>query len=157
MFGGGKQQGVILLGVLVAVVVLGLLSTIVVMGWKTQTQKSKEQELLWRGNQYRRAIESYYTFAQQGDQVSLPSRLDNLIRDQRSVTTVKHLRRLYVDPMTGKDWQTIKNTSGKIIGVKSGSSLEPFKKKGFCEENKAFAGKNKYSEWHFVFTGNSQD
>jgi hypothetical protein len=35
--------------------------------------------------------------------------------------------------------------------VRSSSPLEPFKKDGFSEENKSFAGKTSYSEWQFVF------
>lgn len=147
-----KQQGGILLGILVAVMILGLMSSIAATSWKSRVQRSKEKELLWRGDQYRRAIESYYHSAQSGTQSSLPYVLEDLIRDKRSISVVRHLRQLYPDPFSDKDWLLIKDTSGKIIGVRSSSTLEPFKQGGFCEENKDFMGKKSYSEWRFVFT-----
>lgn len=150
-----NQQGVILLGILVAVMILGLMSSIVATSWKSRVYRSKERELLWRGDQYRRAIESYYHSAQSGSQSSLPSALGDLVRDKRSIAVVRHLRQLYPDPFSGKDWLLIKDTSGKIIGVRSSSTLEPFKQGDFSEENKDFAGKKSYSEWRFVFTRQS--
>ena len=53
-----NQHGVALMAVLMAVTILGLMSGIAGSSWKTIVQRGKEQELLWRGNQYRLAIES---------------------------------------------------------------------------------------------------
>lgn len=139
------------MGVLVAVVILGLMSGIAGASWKTIVQRAKEEELLWRGNQYRKAIESYYQSVQAGTAAALPTALDALVKDSRSVATQRHLRKLYPDPITGEDWVLVKDPAGKIIGVRSSSMLEPFKQDGFSEENKDFAGKTSYSEWQFVF------
>lgn len=145
------QNGVILIGVLVAVTVLGLMSMIAGSSWTTIMKRAKEQELLWRGNQYRQAIESYYKMAHGGTQAQLPSSLENLVKDPRSVGTVRHLRKLFPDPITGQDWVLIKGPAGRIKGVRSSSTLEPLKMDNFSEENKDFAGKLTYSEWQFVF------
>lgn len=146
-----NQRGVALIGVLVAVVILGLLSGVAGTTWKTIVQRAKEQELLWRGEQYRKAIESYYKSVQAGGVATLPNELDSLVKDPRSAGTVRHLRKLYPDPLTGQDWILVKDPAGGISGVRSSSMLEPFKKDGFKTENKDFAGKMSYSEWEFVF------
>lgn len=146
-----NQQGLALLGVLVAIVILGLLSGVASTSWKDTVQRSKEQELLWRGNQYRQAIESYYRSAQAGTQSSFPADLNSLVNDGRSLTVRRHLRQLYPDPMTGNDWAVIRNSAGKIVGVQSESNAVPFKKDGFIEENNAFIQATCYSDWCFVF------
>lgn len=146
-----NQCGAALMGVLVAVMILGLMSGIAGSTWKSIVQRAKEQELLWRGAQYRLAIESYYKNNQAGGAATLPADLESLVKDDRSVETVRHLRKLYPDPMTGEDWQLIKDPAGKITGVRSSSSLAPFKKDGFSAENEKFAGKASYSDWEFVF------
>ncbi len=145
------KNGAALMSVLIAVTILGLLSGIAGTTWKTIMQRAKEQELLWRGDQYRRAIESYYLTSRAGTRAVFPSDLKNLTKDPRSVATVRHLRKLYPDPMTGQDWVLIKDPVGRIQGVKSSSDLEPFKKDNFSEENKNFSGKTHYSEWQFIF------
>lgn len=145
------QRGVILMGVLVAVVVLGLMAGVAGSSWKTIVQRAKEQELLWRGGQYRNAIESYYKSAPGGMPAALPSELESLVKDSRSVEVKRHLRKLFPDPMTGAEWELVKDPAGRILGVRSSSLLEPFKKDQFSEKNKDFAGKTNYREWEFVF------
>jgi hypothetical protein len=46
----------------------------------------------------------------------------------------------------------IKNGAGDIIGVRSSSELEPFKKDGFPANYSSFSNRKRYSEWQFVFT-----
>jgi type II secretory pathway pseudopilin PulG len=147
----GNQQGVALIGVLVAVVILGLMSSIAGSSWTSIVQRAKEEELLWRGDQYRRAIESYYKSAQAGAVSQLPPTLESLLKDPRSLATQRHIRKLYPDPLTGGDWLLVKDPSGGISGVRSSSTLEPFKKDGFNDANKDFASKTSYNEWQFVF------
>jgi type II secretory pathway pseudopilin PulG len=147
-----NQKGIALLFVLVAVTIMGLMAGLAGSSWKTITQRAKEEELLWRGNQYRKAIGSYYTAGATGTPKVLPRTLEQLIRDPRMLGTVRHLRQLYPDPMTGKDWELIKDGSGLIQGVRSSSQLEPFKKDNFSEENEDFAEKTSYAEWRFVFS-----
>ncbi len=147
-----NQRGVALIAVLVAVSLLGLMAGIAGSSWQTIRQRDREAELLWRGGQIRKAIESYYTMSHgQGTQKIYPSSLDNLVKDPRFVETRRHLRRLYLDPITGEDWIVLKDPNGRIIGVRSRSELTPFKQDNFSEENKDLAGKQSYSEWLFVY------
>ena len=148
-----NQNGAILLMVLVSVTLLGLMAGIAGSSWKTIVQQAKEADLLWKGNQIRRAIGSYYktSFSQGSAAKVFPSELKHLIQDPRSLEVMRHLRRVYVDPMTGGDWETIKDPSGKIIGVRSKSNKVPFKQNNFLEENKGFARQQSYHGWLFIY------
>jgi len=148
-----SQRGAVLLMVLVTVTLLGLVAGIAGSSWITITQRAKEADLLWKGNQIRRAIGSYYTTSHAGGAApqSYPSELNFLIKDPRFLETRRHLRRLYPDPMTGEDWDIIKDPSGRVMGVRSSSDKEPFKQDGFTEENKSFANQKSYHDWQFIF------
>ena len=82
---------------------------------------------------------------------TLPKDLESLLKDSRSAATLRHLRKLYPDPITGQDWVLLKDPGGGITGVRSSSPLEPFKKDGFKAQNESFAGKESYREWEFSF------
>ncbi len=164
-----NQRGVTLMIVLVMVVVVGLAAGMAGSTWRTVVQRANEEELLWRGDQYRRAIENYVRYQAGGITTGVPKsltfddknkksatfaryprRLEDLLKDPRSLKPLRHLRQLYPDPMTGEDWELIKAPGGQIKGVKSTSKDEPFKQEGFDEEDEDFAGAASYSEWEFV-------
>ena len=148
-----NQHGAVLLMVLVSVALLGLMAGIAGSSWQTIVQRAKETDLLWKGNQIRRAIGSYYETSHAGGAApqSFPSELDFLIKDPRFLETRRHLRRLYLDPMTGEDWDIVKDPSGRVMGVRSSSDKEPFKKDNFIEENKSFVDQQSYHDWQFVY------
>ncbi len=145
----GGQRGAILMMLLVMVVILGLTAGMAGQSWRSTVQRSREAELLWRGQQYQQAITSYYS-VKHGPQQMLPTKLEHLLRDPRFPNTVRHLRKLYDDPMTGEQWQLVTDPAERIIGVHSSSDLEPFQKDGFPKELQKLQGKNSYSEWQFV-------
>jgi hypothetical protein len=65
---------------------------------------------------------------------------------------VRYLRRLYPDPITGKDeWGLVKSADGGFAGVYSLSEAAPLKTAGFAVRDATFEGKTKYAEWQFVF------
>ena len=144
-----NQRGAILLLLLVMVVVVGLAAGLAGQSWRSTVQRAREAELLWRGQQYQKAITSYY--AVRHGQQSFPAKLEDLLRDQRFPHVVRHLRRLYNDPMTGADWDLVKDPTGRVIGVRSSSELEPFRKDGFPESLSKLKGKEAYNEWDLVF------
>jgi type II secretory pathway pseudopilin PulG len=146
-----NQRGATLMVVLVMVAVMGLVAGLTGTTWTTIMQRAKEEELLFRGDQYRRAIESYYQARHGAAPGALPTKLEDLLKDPRALQSVRHLRRLYADPMTGDDWLLIKDAGGRIRGVKSASNLEPFKKDGFPEGYEKFRGAERYSDWEFVY------
>lgn len=145
------QRGFTLMAVLVAVAIIGFSAGMAGSTWSSLVQRAKEADLFWRGDQYRKAIEGYYTKGHGGAKL-YPRELKHLLQDPRSLEARRHIRQLYKDPMTGEDWELIKDKkSGRITGVKSTSDKEPFRQDGFPEEYTDFAGAASYSDWEFVF------
>lgn len=142
-----RQRGFGYLLVLFALAALGLSLAGTGQVWHNTAQREKEADLLFVGNQYRRAIESYYK--QSPDAVKqYPLKLEDLLDDKRFPTPKRHLRQLYRDPMTGSaDWGLMK-ASDRIVGVYStsdGSAL----KTTFLARDAAFAGMSRYAQWVF--------
>lgn len=116
--------------------------------WHTSAAREKEAELLHVGNEYRKAIERYYLSGPR----QYPKNLADLVKDPRQPGTVRHLRRTYPDPITGKEeWGMVKSADGGFAGVHSLSENSPFKTSGFAVRDASFEGKTKYSDWQFVF------
>lgn len=145
-----NQRGAILLLLLVMVVILGLAAGMAGQSWRNTMQKAREAELLWRGQQYQQAIASYYG-VRHGPQQMLPAKLEDLLRDPRFPNVVRHLRKIYDDPMTGEALELITDPAERIIGVRSSSDLEPFRQDGFPKSLEKLQGKSSYQEWEFVF------
>lgn len=117
--------------------------------WQTSAVREREAELLFIGNEYRKAIERYYLAGPR----QYPKNLTDLIKDPRQPGTVRHLRRLYPDPITGKsDWGLVKSPDGGFAGVFSLSDDAPLKSAGFTVRDAAFEGKTKYSDWQFIYS-----
>ncbi len=139
--------------------------------WSKIIQREKEEELLFRGDQIRKAIESYYYDSKNCRHPNMyPSSLEDLLKDKRCLSVQRHLRKLYKDPMTiDGEWELIpvtpegevkgspffgleKGTGIRIKGVRSKSEKEPLKKSGFPDVYKNFEGKMRYKDWEFIFT-----
>ena len=116
--------------------------------WHTSAMREKEAELLHVGQQYRKAIERYYL---SGPQRQYPRSLEDLLKDPRQPGTVRYLRKLHSDPMTGKEWVLVKAPDGGVLGVHSASEAPPFKTARFKLRDRTFEGAQKYSDWKFVF------
>jgi type II secretory pathway pseudopilin PulG len=144
------ENGVVLLTVLVFILVMTMAASSLVVVYQTQMQREKEQQLLFAGAQLRRAIASYYNIVPAGGARSLPPSLEVLLSDNRFPTPIQHLRRIYVDPMTGRpDWVLIRDGRG-IVGVSSQSARPVIKKRGFGKGLEHLADKDVYSEWTFA-------
>jgi len=110
-------------------------------------QREKEAELLFRGNAYRAAVESYYSKEQR-----YPQSLEQLLEDKRFPMPVRHLRKLYPDPMTGAaDWALLEAPGGGLMGVHSRSEAAPIKSGNFSAKDEAFADAKSYAEWKFFY------
>ncbi|CAN5905071.1 hypothetical protein BH11PSE12_BH11PSE12_32750 [soil metagenome] len=148
------QSGITYLAVLVLVALMGAVLAATGIIWKTTQQREKERELLFVGAQFRTAILLYYEkSAGRGKQY--PKTLDDLLQDNRSPVMQRHLRKIYIDPMTRKNaWGLVPGPNGGIMGVYSLSEDEPIKSGNFSLVNNAFEDKAKYSEWQFVYLAN---
>ena len=72
--------------------------------WRTAAQRERERELEFRGGEIARAIASYQR-ASTVEPAPYPTRLQDLLEDDRGPHIRHHLRRLYADPFTGQaDW-----------------------------------------------------
>ncbi|HRE15854.1 MAG TPA: hypothetical protein PLW86_02145, partial [Rhodocyclaceae bacterium] len=97
----------------------------------------------------RTSILSYSSNAP-GGLPSYPMRLEDLLQDNRSAGLRRHLRKIYIDPMTGKaDWVLMPAPQGGIAGVHSRSTDTPLKQTGFRPRDMIFENKSSYSEWQF--------
>ncbi|MDA8129061.1 MAG: type II secretion system protein [Betaproteobacteria bacterium] len=118
--------------------------------WHTESQREREAELLFVGDQYRQAIRSYY--ALDTAQPRLPQSIDDLLEDNRRPSVVRHLRRAYRDPLTGGEFALIREPDTRgIVGVYSRAPGQPFKIAGFSAKDEAFKGAKTYAGWRFVF------
>ncbi|MGM9482599.1 type II secretion system protein [Roseateles sp. NT4] len=75
--------------------------------WSTAAQRERERELLFRGGEIARAIAAYAK-ATPNPPEQYPKSLDDLLSDNRALKPLRHLRRAYEDPFTGKaDWELV--------------------------------------------------
>jgi hypothetical protein len=119
--------------------------------WSFSSRRDREAQLLWTGEKYRDAIASYFLKGPAGVR-QYPQSLDDLLADQRSGVLKRHLRRVYVDPVTGKaDWQLERLADGAIIGVRSASQDRPIKQAGFSPEKADFEAAECYCDWLFSY------
>ena len=119
--------------------------------WEQAAAREREAELLFIGHQYRRAIGLYYN-STPGSVKRYPQSLEDLLKDPRQPATQRYLRRLYPDPLGGKEWGVVKGSDGGIAGVYSLSEAAPIKVAGFKVRDAAFEGAQKYADWKFMHT-----
>jgi hypothetical protein len=147
----GREAGLTYLGVLILTAMLTTSVAAAGILWHFAAQRERESDLLFIGNQFRIAIGRYY-LNQLGPQKEYPKRLDDLLRDPRHPGTVRYLRKLYADPMTGStDWGLLKTPDGSILGVYSKSNRKPIKSATFRPIDRHLERKAKYSEWKFAY------
>lgn len=118
--GRTRSGGYALLVALVTLVALASWMSAASRQWRLATQREREQELVFRGNAIRTAINAYVN-ARPGAP-EWPASLDDLLQDRRFSPPRPHLRRRYVDPFTGEaDWVLITDPSDptRFFGVRS--------------------------------------
>ena len=128
---------------MVAVVIIGIMLGAASQSWRTIMQRELEEELLFRGGQIRDAIARWNKppKALPGQapiqQTHKLNDLKDLLQDPNTMETVRYLRRLYTDPITGKDFDPIIDPVKGIIGVKSSSQDPPLKQGNFPDDLKS--------------------
>lgn len=148
-----QTHGFTYLGLLIIIAIISLSATAAVQLGAIVQRRQAEDQLLFIGLQYKRAIRSYFESAPPGAAATPPARLEDLVRDPRFPQAKRHIRRLYEDPMTGKnDWVLIRSTDGQgILGVHSRSKETPIRIDNFPDEFFHFKGKKRYADWVFVY------
>lgn len=149
-----RQAGFTYLGLLFAVALAGIALAGTGVLWQLESRREKEKELLFIGEQYRQAITSYYDRSP-GSIKQYPAKLEEMLEDKRFPKPLRHLRRLYRDPMTADgDWVLILQQD-RITGVASRSQEKPVKIGGFPIEQQDFEGAERYTDWRFVSNGSN--
>ncbi|HWS14548.1 MAG TPA: hypothetical protein VN279_17225 [Rhodocyclaceae bacterium] len=149
--GAGAAAGFTYLGLLLTLAIITASLAAASGVWEIAQRRDKEAELLFVGNEFRRALASYAASAPPGSTQQFPASLDNLLKDERFPNVKRHLRKIFVDPMTNStDWGLQRNPEGGILGVYSRSEKEPLKQANFKPADQAFEGKTKYTEWVFL-------
>lgn len=113
--------------------------------------RERESELLRIGEQYRKAIGSYYQLSP-GAFKQYPHSLADLLHDHRFLILRRHIRKLYADPMNPSgEWGLVRNLDGGITGVFSRAAGVPLKQANFSLAQADFEAAATYSEWQFVY------
>lgn len=100
--------GYIMVALLVGMGVTAVWMSALLPTWRQQAQRQKEADLIFRGEQYARAI-ALFAVKNNG---ALPLSIDDLVEQ-------RYLRRKWKDPITGKDFQVL--GSGSVIAPGPGT------------------------------------
>lgn len=164
------ERGYAMAALLVMVAVLTVLMSAAMPVWRREAQREKEEELVFRGLQYVRAIRLYQAKTQ-----TLPPSIDVLVQQ-------RFLRKKYKDPITNDDFVPISAAGGaagaigqatqQAPGLSGGrSAFGPVQQPGVnagaqgpiiggiigvvskskAESIRIYQGRTHYNEWQFVF------
>jgi type II secretory pathway pseudopilin PulG len=100
---GQAASGYAMAALLVAMAVMAVLMSVALPVWRHEAQREKEEELIWRGQQYIRAIRLFQRRTQ-----TFPTSIDMLVQG-------RYLRKKYKDPITNEDFVPIP-AAGAIPG-----------------------------------------
>lgn len=109
-----QQAGFALAAMLVAIAVLSVMLIVALPTWRHLAQREKEAELIFRGEQYARAISLY----QRKLAGALPPSIDILVEQ-------KFLRQKYKDPITGEDFVPVyANSQAAMAAMPAGGPTQ---------------------------------
>ena len=150
----GREGGFTYLSLMIVVAIIGLVTASAIKLGAVLQRARAEQELLRIGAEFSDALQSYADATPAG-KPSQPASLKDLLKDPRFPTTRRHLRKLYVDPMTGKaEWGIVYlGEKTGVVAVYSLSEDKPVKIGNFPSRFSGFEGKSHISDWKFTMTG----
>ncbi|MTW02434.1 type II secretion system protein [Pseudoduganella ginsengisoli] len=140
---------------LIVVALVGLAGTYALEIDATISQREREKELLFIGHQFRMALQRYRE-ATPANGRPYPASLEELLDDRRSGMAHRHLRKIFVDPMTKKALWGMVWLDGRIVGIYSLSAQAPVKRDGFEQDDAAFKNASHYSDWKFLVSPEMQ-
>jgi type II secretory pathway pseudopilin PulG len=149
-----RSGGFTYLSLIILVAIIGLVAASALKLGSVLQRSRAEQELLDIGAAFSDALQSYADATPAGQPPQPPS-LKELLKDPRYPGVRRHLRKLFVDPMTGKPEWGIVYLGDKIgvLAVYSLSDAKPVKIGNFPARFQGLEGKEKVSEWRFAATG----
>jgi type II secretory pathway pseudopilin PulG len=148
-----RAAGFTYVSLVILVAILGLVAaTSVKLGGMLQRSRA-ELALLDIGAEFSNALQSYADATPAGKPTQPPS-LKDLLKDPRFPTVRRHLRKIYIDPVTGKaEWGIVylANQVG-VVAIYSLSQDKPVKIGNFPVRFQAFDSKAHISDWKFTVT-----
>jgi len=146
-----RQQGFTYLSLVILLAIMGLVGAAALKVDALLARAAAEQELLEAGAAFSAALDSYAAATPQGKPPQPPT-LQDLLKDTRFPGIKRHLRKIFVDPISGKaEWGiTYLGDKVGVIGVYSLSQAQPLKLANFDERFQNFENKTRYADWKFV-------
>ena len=144
------ERGFTFVWVLMALAVFSLGLALIGPRWSDDARRERERELLRVGSLYAQAIAAFYA-ATPGSMKNYPPKLDSLVIDDRMLSTVRYLRKLYPDPVDpSRPWGVVLGPDGTIRGVYSQSNAIPMNTEAIESGNLKLSAAQRYSDWKFV-------
>jgi len=112
------QHGYAMVALIVAMSIMAIMMTVALPTWHQMAQREKEAELIFRGQQYARAIGLFQKRSGPG---VLPPSIDALVEGH-------YLRKKYKDPITGGDFDLL--LAGATTGTPGASTANPTQQPG---------------------------
>lgn len=149
-FSSPRQGGFTYLGLIILVTVIGLVGAATLKIDSLLRRAAAEEELLDIGAAFSAALESYAAATPAGQPPHPPS-LRELLKDPRTPVVRRHLRKIFVDPVTGSAEWGIVYQAGQVgvVAVHSLSQTQPLKIGNFAARFVGFENKQHLSEWKF--------
>jgi type II secretory pathway pseudopilin PulG len=149
-----RQRGFTYLGLLILVAIIGLVGAAAVKVDTLLQRAQAERELLEVGAAFSEALRSYAAATPRG-QPTQPPGLQELLKDPRVPGVLRHLRKVFVDPVTGKaEWGIVYAGEQRgVLAVYSLSAAHPLKRGNFDLRFQGFEDKQHISDWKFTANG----
>ncbi|RZA31655.1 MAG: type II secretion system protein, partial [Lysobacteraceae bacterium] len=146
-----RQAGFTYLGLIIFVFILGMVGAATLKIGSLLQRAHAEQELLEIGFQFSTALRTYAEATPRG-QPPQPLTLQELLRDTRFPNPRRHLRKIFVDPVSGKaEWGLVRaGEGGRILGVHSLSQAAPLKLANFDKRFPGFENREHIADWKFM-------
>jgi type II secretory pathway pseudopilin PulG len=106
---GDGERGFVMAALLVGMAVTAVWMSAMLPTWRQQAQRQREADLIFRGEQYARAI-ALFAIKNNG---ALPTSIDDLVSQ-------RYLRKKWKDPVTGKDFMLLGSGAVSSPGASPG-------------------------------------
>ncbi len=149
-----NQRGFTYLGLIILLAILALVAAAGLKMGTVLQRAAAEEELLEIGAHFSEALRSYAAATPPGKPTQPPT-LQDLLKDPRFPNPRRHLRKIFVDPITGKaEWGIVwLGDKVGVLGVYSLSDARPLKIANFDIRFLNMENREKISDWKFLMAG----